>query len=349
MADYQGGNLFNKWNYLTKSFTTTDCTPAMFSKSGEEYNIITQPLSTIEAYIEAYHNSFWSVNEVNFNNDSNIIKKMQGLPIYNQLKRILAFFTIVEGPIAENLATFQSVNSPHVQCLFLRQQLQEIEHAKVYTKMLKSGYVLTMDELQAEVATHIEVPSVQNKMQWMSDGMGVEQPLLIRLANAAFAEGIFFQASFACIMYLKTTGHYPFDTLYDANQYVLRDESLHCDMFTWLFKELYLASTVDLSEYDTTIRENFERFLELELEFANDVLYNENDFAGLDKKLLIEYIKYTANRTFANLYDLEFTEDNPLSFMGYEKLAPMINMFEKRGINYISQPPPIYFDMISFD
>lgn len=349
MTEYQGGNLFNKWNFLTKSFTTVDCVPTMISKSGDEYNIITNPLPMIQAYIEAYHHSFWSVNEVNFNNDSNIIKKMQGLPIYNQLKRILVFFTIVEGPIAENLSTFSSVNSPHVQGLFLRQQLQEIEHAKVYTKMLKSGYVMTMDELTSEVATHIEVPSVQNKMKWMSASMGEDQPLLIRFANAAFAEGIFFQASFACIMYLKTTGQYPFDTLYDANQYVLRDESLHCDMFTWLFKGLRLASTVDLTECDKTIRQNFERFLELEIEFANDVLYNEKDFAGLDKKMLIGYIKYTANRVFASLYDLKFNDTNPLSFMGFEKLAPMINMFEKRGINYLSQPPPINFNMINFN
>lgn len=337
---------FASWDQNTKLFKTIECHDIQYTQQFKiPYNIITPPKNEgVDHYHNALRGSFWSVHHFSFNQDRAIVLELD-LELAEQLKKILAFFTIVESPIADNLTTFHDVPSPHIQKLFCNQYLQELEHGQTYAKMLINAFDIPEPNLRNFLAEYIDMEEIGKKNEWMNKNLGPENHLLLRFANSAFAEGILFQSSFACICYLKYK-NFNFDALFNANQYILRDEALHYRMFQWLFTSLRRAASIDLSELDEQIKTSFLTCVELEKDFIKSICKNSNSFHTLPLDVLIDYIDYTAELVWNGLYpDKNFIKrENPCDFVKMEEIPQIINHFEKKNIYYNSVIPKINFN-----
>lgn len=334
----QSKNIFLPWDLETTQFKSTN-----FNEPKNGVSFLTKPTGKmINYFLNQFDAKHWSVDELDFRKDSAIVHQNRHTPLFDQLKHILAFFTIVEGPIAENLTTFYDLFCPDITSLFARQGIQEREHGITYTKLITCAYSLEVDQLHDEIA---KLPDISKKIDWMDRFLGPNSHLLERFAYSAMAEGILFQSSFACISYLKTTGNYHFDSIYNANEYILKDEMLHHEMFQWLFGELKASATCSTTAFDERIKIAFEECIKIEKEFVDAIFEYSPDFAGISKATIMDYVDYVAELVWHGLYpSKEYNQrPNPLPFMYI--VPTTYNMFERKGINYIGSN----FGNIDFD
>lgn len=168
-------------------------------------------------------------------------------------------------------------------------------------------------------------PIVAKKANWALKWINDTSPFAERLLAFCAVEGIFFSGSFCAIYWLKSRNLMPALTL--SNQFISRDESLHCETCIVIYSKLVNK----LSE--KRVHEIFKEAYEIEQEFITESL--PVSLIGMNAESMKTYIKFVTDYWLSKLgYSKLFNVKNPFGFMEYISLENKTNFFEKRVSEY---------------
>jgi ribonucleoside-diphosphate reductase beta chain len=290
----------------------------------------------------------WMPQEINMQRDIELWKNPGGLTDDERLivKRNLGFFVTADSLAANNivLGTYRHITAPECRQFLLRQAFEEAIHTHAYQYIVES---LGLDEGEIFNAYH-EIASIRAKDEFLipfidtltdpnftTGTLENDQKLLKSLiVFACLMEGLFFYVGFAQILALgrqnKMTG------AAEQYQYILRDESMHCNFGIDLINQIKMENpnlwTAELRE---EIRALFRRAVELEYAYAEDTM--PRGVLGLNAPMFKGYLRYIANRRAQQIgiEPLFAAEDNPFPWMSEMiDLKKERNFFETRVIEY---------------
>ncbi|MGA1528212.1 MAG: ribonucleotide-diphosphate reductase subunit beta, partial [Burkholderiaceae bacterium] len=147
-------------------------------------------------------------------------------------------------------------------------------------------------------------------------------------------EGLFFYVGFVQILALgrqnKMTG------AAEQYQYILRDESMHCNFGIDLVNTIKLENPqLWTSEFREELRDLFVKAVDLEYRYAEDTM--PRGVLGLNASMFKSYLRYIANRRCQQigLEPVFGNEENPFPWMAeMVDLKKERNFFETRVIEY---------------
>jgi ribonucleoside-diphosphate reductase beta chain len=292
----------------------------------------------------------WMPQEVNMNRDIALWKDPNGLTEDERriIKRNLGFFVTADSLAANNivLGTYRHITAPECRQFLLRQAFEEAIHTHAYQYIVES---LGLDEAEIFNAYN-EVQSIRDKDQFLIPFIEAimdpnfhtgtpenDQTLLKSLiVFACLMEGLFFYVGFTQILALgrqnKMTG------AAEQYQYILRDESMHCNFGIDLINQLKLENPhLWTAQFKAEIKALFQQAVELEYKYAEDTM--PRGVLGMNASMFKGYLRYIANRraTQIGLEALFPNEENPFPWMSEMiDLKKERNFFETRVIEYQS-------------
>ena len=292
----------------------------------------------------------WMPQEINMNRDIALWKSPNGLTEDERriVKRNLGFFVTADSLAANNivLGTYRHITAPECRQFLLRQAFEEAIHTHAYQYIVES---LGLDEGEIFNAYH-EVASIRDKDEFLIPFIDAimdpafvtgtpeaDQTLLKSLiVFACLMEGLFFYVGFTQILALgrqnKMTG------AAEQYQYILRDESMHCNFGIDLINQIKLENPhLWTPAFKAELKGLFERAVELEYRYAEDTM--PRGVLGMNASMFKGYLRYIANRraTQIGLEALFPNEENPFPWMSEMiDLKKERNFFETRVIEYQS-------------
>ena len=290
----------------------------------------------------------WMPQEVNMTRDIALWKDPNGLSEDERriIKRNLGFFVTADSLAANNivLGTYRHITAPECRQFLLRQAFEEAIHTHAYQYITES---LGLDESEIFNAYN-EVQSIRDKDEFLipfihaimdphfkTGTQETDQTLLKSLiVFACLMEGLFFYVGFTQILALgrqnKMTG------AAEQYQYILRDESMHCNFGIDLINQIKLENPqLWTAEFKAEINELFLKAVELEYRYAEDTM--PRGVLGMNASMFKGYLRYIANRraTQIGLEALFPHEENPFPWMSEMiDLKKERNFFETRVIEY---------------
>jgi len=300
-----------------------------------------------EKYLSGCANH-WMPQEINMSRDIATWKDPAGLSEDERLiiKRNLGFFVTADSLAANNivLGTYRHITAPECRQYLLRQAFEEAIHTHAYQYIVES---LGLDEAEIFNAYH-EVGSIRDKddflipfIETLTDpsfktGTPEADQKLLRslIVFACIMEGLFFYVGFAQILALgrqnKMTG------AAEQYQYILRDESMHCNFGIDLINQIKLENPhLWTAEFKEEIRVLMRKGVELEYRYAEDTM--PRGVLGLNAPMFKEYLRYVANRRCQQIgLDTLFQgANNPFPWMSEMiDLKKEKNFFETRVTEY---------------
>jgi ribonucleoside-diphosphate reductase beta chain len=278
----------------------------------------------IWAMYKQAENSFWTAEEVDLSADLKDWERLnEGEKHF--ITHVLAFFAASDGIVNENLAVnmMNAVQLPEARCFYGFQIMMENIHSEMYSLLIDT-YVKDNNEKHRLFNAVETVPCVKKKADWalryIENGSFAQ-----RLVAFAAVEGIFFSGSFCSIFWLKKRGLMP--GLATSNEFISRDEGMHCD-FACLLYGMLKNQLTQQEVYDLIIDA-----VKIEQEFICDAL--PAALIGMNSKLMSQYIEFVADRLLNSLgYPKYYNSENPFDFMETISLEGKTNFFEKRVSEY---------------
>src|SRR5512143_3384968 len=290
----------------------------------------------------------WMPQEVNMSRDIAQWKDPTALTEDERriVKRNLGFFVTADSLAANNivLGTYRHITAPECRQYLLRQAFEEAIHTPAYQYIVES---LGLDESEIFNAYH-EIQSIRDKDDFLIPFIDTltnpefktgtpenDQKLLKSLiVFACIMEGIFFYVGFVQILALgrqnKMTG------AAEQYQYILRDESMHCNFGIDLINQIKLGNPpLWTPQFRAEITALFLKAVELEYRYAEDTL--PRGVLGLNASMFKGYLRFITNRraTQIGLDALFPNEENPFPWMREMiDLKKERNFFETRVIEY---------------
>jgi ribonucleotide reductase beta subunit family protein with ferritin-like domain len=270
--------------------------------------------------------SFWTAEEIDLSDDLKFWNKLTSNEKHF-ISHILAFFAASDGIVNENLAMNFSneIQASEVRCFYGFQIAIENIHSEVYSLLIDT-YIRDPVE-KTRLFNAIEtVPCVSKKAQWALQWLNREYASFAeRLVAFAAIEGVFFSGSFCAIFWLKKRGMMP--GLCSSNEFISRDEGLHCDFACLLYSKL--VNKLPASRVTRIITDA----VNIEIEFIRDALPVE--LIGMNSSLMTQYIQFVADRLIVALgVAKHYKVTNPFDWMDMINLQGKTNFFEKRVSEY---------------
>ncbi|MGA9992747.1 MAG: ribonucleotide-diphosphate reductase subunit beta, partial [Thiobacillaceae bacterium] len=286
--------------------------------------------------------------EINMQRDIELWKNPNGLTDDERLiiKRNLGFFVTADSLAANNivLGTYRHITAPECRQYLLRQAFEEAIHTHAYQYIVES---LGLDEGEIFNAYH-EVQAIRDKDEFLipfidtltnpefkTGTPDADQKLLKSLiVFACIMEGLFFYVGFVQILALgrqnKMTG------AAEQYQYILRDESMHCNFGIDLINTIKMENPhLWTGEFKDELKALFQKGVELEYKYAEDTM--PRGVLGLNASMFKEYLRFIANRraTQIGLDELFPGATNPFPWMAEMiDLKKEKNFFETRVTEY---------------
>ena len=262
------------------------------------------------------------------------------------VKRNLGFFVTADSLAANNivLGTYRHISAPECRQYLLRQAFEEAIHTHAYQYIVES---LGLDEGEVFNAYH-EVASIRAKDEFLIPfidtltnpdfvtGTPANDQALLRslIVFSCLMEGLFFYVGFVQILALgrqnKMIG------AAEQYQYILRDESMHCNFGIDLVNSIKMENP---QLWTQAFREEivglFHEAVELEYRYAEDTM--PRGVLGLNASMFKEYLRFIANRRAQQIgLDPLFPgAENPFPWMSEMlDLKKEQNFFERRVTEY---------------
>jgi ribonucleoside-diphosphate reductase beta chain len=290
----------------------------------------------------------WMPQEISMQRDIELWKSKDGLTEAERriVKRNLGFFVTADSLAANNivLGTYRHITAPECRQYLLRQAFEEAIHTHAYQYIVES---LGMDEGELFNAYN-EIPSIRDKDQFLIPFIDVisdplfttetdenSQKLLKSLiVFACLMEGLFFYVGFTQILALgrqnKMTG------AAEQYQYILRDESMHCNFGIDLINTIKMENGhLWTPEFVAEIRALFVKAVDLEYAYAEDTM--PVGILGLNAGMFKQYLRFIADRRALQIGIGEIfgERENPFPWMSEMiDLKKEKNFFETRVTEY---------------
>ncbi|HQT81587.1 MAG: ribonucleotide-diphosphate reductase subunit beta [Ferrovum sp. 37-45-19] len=262
------------------------------------------------------------------------------------VKRNLGFFVTADSLAANNivLGTYRHITAPECRQYLLRQAFEEAIHTHAYQYIVES---LGLDESEIFNAYH-EVSSIREKDQFLipfietltnpdfkTGTPEADQHLLLSLiVFACMMEGLFFYVGFVQILALGRQNK--MQGAAEQYQYILRDESMHCNFGVDLINTIKLENPHLWTEaFKNQVRELMQQAVELEYRYAEDTM--PRGVLGLNAQMFKEYLRFISNRRLQQIgIDPLFPgATNPFPWMSEMiDLKKEKNFFETRVTEY---------------
>jgi len=300
-----------------------------------------------EKYLSSCANH-WMPQEINMSRDISLWKDPNGLTADERrlIKRNLGFFVTADSLAANNivLGTYRHISAPECRQYLLRQAFEEAIHTHAYQYIVES---LGLDEGEVFNAYH-EIPSIRAKDEFLIPFIDTltdssfrtgtpesDQKLLkSMIVFACLMEGLFFYVGFTQILALgrqnKMMG------AAEQYQYILRDESMHCNFGIDLINQIKMENPhLWTSGFREEIQDLIRQAVELEYRYAEDTM--PRGVLGLNAPMFKEYLRFIANRRCQQI-GVEMLYNgatNPFPWMSEMiDLKKERNFFETRVIEY---------------
>src|SRR5450759_454020 len=300
-----------------------------------------------EKYLSACANH-WMPQEINMSRDIATWKDPNGLTEDERriIKRNLGFFVTADSLAANNivLGTYRHISAPECRQYLLRQAFEEAIHTHAYQYIVES---LGLDEGEVFNAYH-EIGSIRAKDEFLIPFIDTltdpafktgtpeaDQQFLKSLTVFAVSmEGLFCYVGFTQILAMgrqnKMTG------AAEQYQYILRDESMHCNFGIDLINQIKMENP---HLWTPAFREEIQGYMktavELEYCYAEDTM--PRGVLGLNAPMFKEYLRYIATRRCQQIGLDTMYEGaiNPFPWMSeMTDLKKERNFFETRVIEY---------------
>jgi ribonucleoside-diphosphate reductase beta chain len=290
----------------------------------------------------------WMPQEVSMSRDIAQWKDSTALSEDERLviKRNLGFFVTADSLAANNivLGTYRHITAPECRQYLLRQAFEEAIHTHAYQYIVES---LGLDESEIFNA-YQEVASIRDKDDFLipfidtltdpefkTGTMESDQQLLRSLiVFACMMEGLFFYVGFVQILALGRQNK--MQGAAEQYQYILRDESMHCNFGIDLINTIKLENPhLWTAEFRDEIRALMQRAVELEYRYAEDTM--PRGVLGLNAAMFKEYLRFIANRRLQQIgVDALYAgATNPFPWMSEMiDLKKEKNFFETRVTEY---------------
>jgi ribonucleoside-diphosphate reductase beta chain len=300
-----------------------------------------------QKYLDACANH-WMPQEVQMSKDIALWKDPRGLSEDERLivKRNLGFFVTADSLAANNivLGTYRHITAPECRQYLLRQAFEEAIHTHAYQYIAES---LGLDESEI-FAAYKEVPSIRAKDEFLipfidcltnplfktGDRVSDQQLLISLIVFSCLMEGLFFYVGFVQILALgrqnKMTG------AAEQYQYILRDESMHCNFGIDLVNQIK-AEQPELwtKDFQEEVCALFRKAVDLEYAYAESTM--PRGVLGLNAGTFKGYLRFIANRRLSQigLQPLFGSQENPFPWMSeLIDLKKEKNFFETRVTEY---------------
>lgn len=253
------------------------------------------------------------------------------------IEHVLAFFAGADGIVMENINVnfANEVQYPEARAFYAFQTHIEQVHSEVYSLLIDT-YIddpKRKDQLFRAIET---IPCVKAKAEWAMKWMDPTKATFAeRLVAFAVVEGVFFSGSFCSIFWLKSRG-IMVSGLGKSNEFISRDEGLHCDFAILLYNGLVNKLSKE------RIWEIFKEAVAIETVFITESIPCK--LIGMNSTLMIKYIKHVANFWMTKLItdtgkycDPIYTENQTkhnFSFMDMIGVDGKTNFFEQRASEY---------------
>lgn len=290
----------------------------------------------------------WMPQEINMQRDIELWKSPNGLTDDERrlVKRNLGFFVTADSLAANNivLGTYRHITAPECRQYLLRQAFEEAIHTHAYQYITES---LGLDESEIFNAYN-EIKSIRDKDQFLipfidvltdphfTTGTTINDQILLKslIVFSCLMEGLFFYVGFAQILALgrqnKMMG------AAEQYQYILRDESMHCNFGIDLVNTIKMENPhLWTPEFRDEIKALFLSAVELEYRYAEDTM--PRGVLGLNAPMFKGYLRFIANRRAQQigLEPMFDQEENPFPWMSEMiDLKKERNFFETRVIEY---------------
>lgn len=273
---------------------------------------------------------FWKVEEIDFSKDHDDYETLNAEEKHF-LKMILAFFAASDGIVNFNLAErfTKDVQVIEAQIVYAFQMMMENIHGECYSLMLDN---IIKDNAEREFLFNaIEtIPSVKDMAEWAFKWIESSDSFANRLVAFAIVEGVFFSGAFAAIFWFKkykNKGKMFLQGLTKSNEFIARDEGMHCDFACLLYS--YLEKKLP----SETVYSIMDEAVEISKRFMDDALPYK--LLGMNAESMAEYIKYIGDRLLVSMnYNKKYNTKNPFKFMETIGLPGKTNFFEMRPTEY---------------
>jgi len=294
----------------------------------EEQRLVLYPIKHKEIFdmYKKQQKCFWTADEIDLSKDHKDWEKLKDEEKHF-IKNILGFFAASDGIVNMNLLDrfLSDVKILEAQMCYTWQAAMENIHSETYSLMIDT-YIKDTNEKNFLLNSIENIPCIKKKADWSIKWTeNNTAPFAQRLIAFACIEGIFFSGSFCAIYWLKERNLMPGLTF--SNEFIARDEGMHCDFACMLYSMLRYKL-----DYDVIINMITE-VVEMETEFITKSLPCK--LIGMNGDLMEEYIKFVADRLVRQLgYENIFNVSNPFPFMENISLEGKTNFFEARVSQY---------------
>lgn len=272
--------------------------------------------------------SFWVAEAIDINTDIQAFQKLSEAE-QNYILVILAFFAGSDGIVLENLAVrfIGEVQQPELRLFYGLQIAIENIHSEVYSDLIKE-YIPDRTKRMELFKSIDNNPCIKKKAEWAMKHMDASRPFAERIIGFAAVEGILFSSSFCAIFYFRSKGK-DLPGLYQSNEYISRDEALHCEFACLVYRQLQEHNKIGEELAVQIIREA----VEVEEFFVDEAL--RQPILGMNAPLMKQYVRYVADVLLQMLgFSGIYNETNPFGFMDTISFDGKNNFFERRVTAY---------------
>jgi ribonucleoside-diphosphate reductase beta chain len=325
-------NLLNK--IIDRSEQTTnsvDLSEPLLNPNNKRFTVFPIQNQKIWKMYKRQQAAFWKAEEISF---AGLKEDMATLNPDEQhfIKWILAFFAASDGIVNMNIGErfSREVQNMEASICYDFQKMMENIHGEVYSLMLDN---VIEDSREKEFLFNAiqTIPTIKEMADWAFKWINSDKSFSHRVVAFALVEGVFFSGAFASIFWFKkykNRGKLFFEGLVKSNEFIARDEGMHCDFACLIYNELNSKLPSD-EIYQIT-----DEAVKIATSFTNDSL--KVDLIGMNKEMMSDYIKYIADRLLVSLghqkhYNIA---KNPFRFMETIGLLGKTNFFESRPTEY---------------
>lgn len=302
-----------------------------------------KPFEYAEAFkfYEMHEKMHWLVDEVPMHQDVLDWKNKLSSQEKNFLTQIFRLFTQSDVDVAGAYANkyIPLFPKPEIRMMLLSFAAREAIHIQAYSHLID-----TLGMPETTYKAFMEYEAMREKHDFIEEFLGTDEKMIVQqiAAFSAFTEGMQLFSSF--IMLLNFTRFNKMNGMGQIIAWSIKDESVHVDGMTWLFKE-FLKEHKDIwtDELKGQLYTIAEKMVDLEDQFI-DLAYELVDqdtesevFKNLTKEDVKKYIRYIADRRLIGLgmKGIFKVKNNPLPWVEEILNAPEhANFFEQRSTAY---------------
>lgn len=285
--------------------------------------------------------NFWTPFEINMSND---IKQWLQLSederyTFKKIIGLLAFLDSVQTDYSGKVAQYLTDSS--LAALMQVLSFQEVVHNQSYSYVLSS---LVPKQEQDEIFEYWKHdPILRQRNDFIAEGYQrfvdnpTPQTFMESIVFDVILEGLNFYSGFA--FFYNLARNQKMVSSSTMINYINRDEQLHVNLFTHIFKELLRESPeLDTPETYRFVQETFKRAAELEIEWGKYIIGDK--FDGISMYELESYIKFIANKRVNELgieRPFEGYRQNPMKWIkAYEDVdSGKSDFFEQKSRQYV--------------